>query len=267
MPLPASLPNTLPTVHQATRDLFEYAFEKLSDLKTPGSNETVRARYHQLVHAHIESGCCPFCGLEIIEAPDPDLVDPDLDHYLAASKYPFAGANLRNLTAMGTTCNRSYKGAQDILLDELHQKVDCMDPYGDEHVTVSLDGTILLPGAGDGPEWVLTFDPDVISRNWRRVFNLETRLKVNVLGKRYKTWLEHCISYAQENNIDITSRYGALEAVGKFKKTCKFEALPTIARLKTSFFELIESELIDPEGGDRMHNFVVELRQLDCASG
>lgn len=253
-----SIADTLPTIHQAARNLFEYAFGKLSDLKTPGSAETVRARYHQLVHAHIESGCCPFCGLEIMEAPDPDLVDPDLDHYLAVSKYPFAGANLRNLTAMGTTCNRSYKGAQDILLDEGNQRVDCMDPYGQEHVSLSLNGTVLLPGAGAGPVWVMTFDPDVRSRNWRRVFNLETRVKSNVLEKQYQTWLKHCISYAQENNIDLSSRNGAIEAVGKFKNTCKYETFPTIARLKTSFFELIETALADPEAADRVHNFLVK---------
>lgn len=253
-----SIAETLPAVHQTARKLFEYAFEKLSDLKTPGSEETVRARYHQLVHAHIESGCCPFCGLEIIEAPDPDLVDPDLDHYLAVSKYPFAGANLRNLTAMGTTCNRSYKGAQDILLDEVNQRVDCMDPYGNEHVSLSLNGTVLLPGAGAGPAWAMTFAPDAKSRNWRRVFNLETRLRLNVLEKQYQTWLTHCISYAQENNIDLSSRDGALEAVGKFKSTCKFETFPTIARLKTSFFELVEAALNDPEAADRVHNFLVK---------
>jgi hypothetical protein len=249
---------SFPAVHEAARSLFEYAFSKLSDLKTPGSGETVRGRYHQLVHAHFASGCCPFCGLEIMEAPDPDLVDPDLDHYLAMSKYPFAGANLRNLTAMGTICNRSYKGAQDILLDELNQKVDCFDPYGNEHVTLSLDGTVLLPGAGAGPAWALTFDPDVRSRNWRRIFKLESRIRANILEKQYQTWLKHFITYAHRNEIDIAAKDGAIEAIAKFKATCDMESLPTVARLKASFFALVEDALNDPVGGDRMHNFLVE---------
>lgn len=255
----SSIADTFPTVHQAARDLFEYAFEKLSDLRTPGTAETVRAKYHRIVHAHLKNGCCPFCGLEIIEAPDPDLVDPDLDHYLAASRYPFAGANLRNLTAMGTACNRSYKGAQDILLDELDHRVDCLDPYGNEQVTLSLDGTDLLPGVGEGPAWVLAFDPNVRSQNWRRVFNLETRLRANILVKHYQPWLEQCVSYARRSNIDLTSRANAVKAVSEFKKTCEYETLPTIARLKTSFFDLIEAELNDPVAGDRMHNFVAAL--------
>ncbi|RWQ64050.1 hypothetical protein [Mesorhizobium sp.] len=251
---------TLQAVNQATRSLFEYAFGKLSDLKTPGSVDTVRARYHQLVHSHIASGCCPFCGLEILEAPDPDLVDPDLDHYLAISKYPFAGANLRNLTAMGTTCNRSYKGAKDILLNELNQKVDCIDPYGDQLITISLAGTVLLPGGGQGPAWVLSFDPDALSQNWRRIFKLETRLQANVLEKQYQTWLESCVKYAQKNGIDISLKEGAIEAVRKFRDTCEYETFPAIARLKTNFFELVEAELNDPQDGDRMHNFVAAVQ-------
>ncbi|WP_417709067.1 hypothetical protein [Roseibium aggregatum] len=246
----------LPRVHQVTRELFEYAFKKLSELRTPGAGETIRANYHVCVAGHLESGCCPFCGLEFLEAPDPDLVNPDLDHYLAVSKYPFAGANLRNLTAMGTVCNRSYKGAKDILLDEHDQKTDCIDPYGDETVTVSLTGTVLLPGAGEGPTWSLQFVPDVRSRNWRRVFKLETRLTSTVLEKQYQNWLKHCVDYASKKGIDVGDRRGALLAVREFKDTCAYADLPTIALLKTSFFEIIEKELNDPENADRVHNFI-----------
>lgn len=249
---------TFPPVHEASRTLFEYAFGKLSDLRTPGNDETLRGKYHRLVYAHIRSGCCPFCGLEFIEAPDPDLVSPDLDHYLAVSKYPFAGANFRNLTAMGTVCNRSYKGAHDILVDETDHKVDCFDPYGDEHVTVSLNGTVILPGSGAGPAWALTFEPDVKSLNWRRIFRLESRLRADVLEKHYQTWLQHFVVYAKKIQIDIGAKDGAIEAIGKFKTTCEMETLPTIALLKASFFALIEDALNDPVGGDRMHNFLVK---------
>lgn len=256
----SSIEGTLPAVHEASKNLFKHAFEKLSVLKTPGSQQTIRAGYHQLVGAHLPYGSCPFCGYELLEAVDPDLVDPDLDHYLAVSKYPFAGVNLRNLTAMGTICNRSYKGAQDILCDEHGHRVDCIDPYGNEQVTISLEGTVLLPGEGQGPAWSLAFNPDAKSQNWRRVFRLESRLKATVLEKRYQKWLTECVNYAQENEIDISSRDGVLEAVRKFRNTCKLETLPSIARLKENFFELIEAELNDPEEGDRMHNFVTAVQ-------
>ncbi|KHA73809.1 hypothetical protein [Pseudomonas sp. H26/SER47-MNA-CIBAN-0231] len=257
-----SIAETLPAVHKATRALFEYAFGKLSDLRTPGSTLTIRADYHKIVYSHLENGCCPFCGLELLEAPDPDLVDPDLDHYLAVSKYPFAGANLLNLTAMGTICNRSYKGANDILLDELDRKAECMDPYADEHVTISLNGTVLLPGDGRGPTWRLTFNPDAKSRNWQRVFKIEQRYRINILEKQYKTWLEQYIHYAYENDFDISDRDSAINAIRKFKKTCAFETLPAIARLKTDFFELVETELNHPLESDRMHNFIAALKKI-----
>lgn len=257
-----SIVDTLPDVHKAARALFEYAFGKVSDLRTPGDSETIRFRYHQVVHAQLPDGCCPFCGLEILEAPDPDLVKPDLDHYLAVSKYPFAGANLRNLTAMGTMCNRSYKGALDILFNEDDQRVDCIDPYGQETVSVSLAGTILLPGQGAGPSWSLSFVPDQRSRNWRRIFAIEARFKATVLEKRYQTWLGHCVAYAREKGIDLSNRAGALEAVSDFRSTCQFDSLPTIARLKADFFGLVEDALGDPQDGDRMHNFIAAVAAL-----
>ncbi len=254
----SSIRDALPEVQEAAKGLFKHAFEKLSTWKTPGSEQTIRAKYHQLVDAHLSHGGCPFCGYEPLEAADPDLVDPDLDHYLAVSRYPFAGVNLRNLTAMGANCNRSYKGAQDILLDVHNQRVDCFDPYGNEQVAVSLAGTTILSDAGEGPAWAITFDPDVKSRNWRRIFEIETRLRSSVLERHYKKWLGHCITYAQANGIDISTKDGALEAVGKFKCTCEFDSFPTIGRLKTSFFDLIEAALKDPVGGERMHNFLVK---------
>ncbi|MBX5191086.1 hypothetical protein HJB86_19585 [Rhizobium sp. NZLR3b] len=254
----SSIRGVFPEVHEAAKELFKHAFEKLSAWKAPGSEQTIRATYHRLVDAHLSHGSCPFCGYEPLEAVDPDLVDPDLDHYLAISIYPFAGVNLRNLTAMGANCNRSYKGAQDILLDQHNQRVDCFDPYGNEQVTLSLAGTAILSDGGEGPAWAITFDPDVKSRNWRRIFELETRLRSSVLARQYKKWLQHCITYAQANGIDVSTKDGALEAVGKFKKTCAFETFPTIGLLKTSFFDLIESALNDPVGGERMHNFLVK---------
>jgi hypothetical protein len=254
-----SIAAEFPDVHQSARRLFDYAFSKLSDLKTPGSDLTIRENYHKIVHEHFESGCCPFCGLEILEAPDPDLVDPDLDHFLAASRYPFAGANLRNLTAMGTTCNRSYKGAADVLLDEQDIKVDCLDPYGNEQVSVDLMGTIVLPGAGLGPAWRLTFAPDQKSRNLRRILSIEGRIKVNVLEKHYQRWVKEMRVYAQKNSIDLSSKQGALKAVTAFKDTCEFETLPTVRKLKYDFFTLIELDLANVNRSERTHNFLVAL--------
>lgn len=257
-----SIKNTLPEVHEAAKQLFEHAFEKLSVWKTPGSTITVRASYHQLVDSHLSHGSCPFCGYEPLEAPDPDLVNPDLDHYLAISIYPFAGVNLRNLTAMGAVCNRSYKGAQDILFDEDNQRVDCLDPYGNEQVSVSLKGTTILSDAGGGPKWVIQFNPDAGSHNWRRIFELESRLRSNVLERHHRRWLKDFITYSREKDIDVSTKEGALNAVEQFICVCGFETFPVIAQLKTSFFDLVHSALTDPAQVDRMHNFLLNLKSM-----
>lgn len=257
----SSLAATLPAVHEATKNLFKYAFERLSAFKTPGLVSTIRSGYYHLVHPHLINGCCPFCGLEIVDAPDPDLVDPDLDHYLAVSKYPFAGVNLRNLTAMGTTCNRSYKGAKDILCDEHSQKVDCIDPYGNEQVTVSLEGTTLLTHEGQGPAWALSFNPDAKSQNWRRVFNLETRMKANVLDKQYQPWLLRFIKYAQKHEVDISNKNGTLEALRIYRDDCEDETLAAVSILKKKFFDLVEIKIADPLEGDRVHNFIRAIQE------
>lgn len=252
-----SIKELLPEVHAAANKLFRHAFDKLSDWKTPGSEQTIRATYHKIVDSHISHGSCPFCGYEPIEAPDPDLVNPDLDHYLAVSIYPFAGVNLRNLTIMGDRCNRSYKGAQDILLDEHNGRVDCLDPYGNEQVTLSLEGTTILSGPGEGPVWAISFDPDAKSRNWRRIFDLEKRLKVSVLERHYKRWIGDFISYSRDHDFEIKDKDRAIAAVSKFKRTCKYDSYPTIGLLKTCFFDLIGDALGDPMSADRMHGFLV----------
>lgn len=261
MNVPApSIANDLPRVHEAALKLFRYAFKKLSHFKTPGNADTIRGHYQKLVHRHLRGGNCPFCEYEILEAPDPDLVDPDLDHYLAISKYPFAGVNLRNLTSMGITCNRSYKGAKDVLTDENNRKAICIDPYGTDRITFTLAGTVLLPGQGQGPSWNLTFEPDEASANWRRVFNLEARFKSTLLETRYQLWLEEFVSFASEQKLDVSARRGAIEAIQQFVKTCRFDSLPTISKLKVGFFDLVKAGLRDPERGDRVHNFVMSVR-------
>lgn len=254
----SSIKDTFPDVHSAANQLFRHAFEKLSDWRTEGCEQTVRAGYHKLVDAHLSHGGCPFCGYEPLEAFDPDLVDPDLDHYLAISIYPFAGVNLRNLTVMGDKCNRSYKGAQDILLDEHSARVDCFDPYGAEQVSISLHGTTLLSEPGKGPDWAISFDPDIKSLNWRRIFRLETRLKANVLERYYKRWISHFVDYAKKHEFDLTSNNDLIAAVGKFKGICEYDSYPAIGRLKTCFFELVEAALNDPTTVDRMRNFLVK---------
>ena len=246
-------------VHEAAKNLFKYAFRRLSALKTPGSTQAIRGNYHQQVYPSLGNGCCPFCGLEIVDAPDDDLADPDWDHYLPVSIYPFAGANLRNLTVMGTSCNRTYKGAMDILFNENNQRVDCLDPYGDEQISISLQGSSLLGGGGSGPSWCINFTPQDRTQNWRRIFNLDPRLRANVLDGQYQVWLERLIKHTKNRNGDVTSLQGAIDAVRSYRDECEDETLVAVSILKKKFFDLVEQELLDPSTGARTLNFLGAL--------
>ena len=83
---------------------------------------------------------CPFCALEYFDAPGAPR--EDLDHYLAVSRYPFAAANLRNLTPMGMKCNERHKGDGDILRDEAGNRRQSFDPYVERELQVSVLNSI-----------------------------------------------------------------------------------------------------------------------------
>ncbi len=248
-------------VHEAGKELFKYAFRRLSALRTPGSTQAIRSSYHQQVYPSLGNGCCPFCGLELVDAPDEDLADPDWDHYLPVSIYPFAGANLRNLTVMGTSCNRTYKGAMDVLYDENNQRVDCLDPYGDEPVSISLEGSSLLSAEGGGPSWSISISPANKAQNWRRVFNLDARLRANVLDGQYQIWLERLVKHAKKRGGEVTTLQGALAAVRSYRDECEDETLIAVSILKKQFLELVERELLDPNAGARALNFLNALSE------
>lgn len=164
--------NTLDDLPEAIRvpldDFSKRVFDVLDDLG-------IRARSYKV---HDDEGrlACAFCGYEAV---DSSLVrNMDWDHYLARSRYPFAGANLRNFTPMGDACNGNFKRAKDILRNAKGARRRCFDPYGSEPATMDLlASTLFVRGPGDQlPEWVVTFHGDVdYCETWDNVFSLRER--------------------------------------------------------------------------------------------
>lgn len=159
----------LPEAIRAPLDDFsKRVFDVLDDLG-------VRARSYKV---HDEDGrlSCAFCGYE---AADNSLVrNMDWDHYLARSRYPFAGANLRNFTPMGDACNGTFKLAKDVLRTDAGTRRRCFDPYASEPATMDLlASTLFARGPGNQlPEWVVTFNGDAdYCQTWDSVFSLRTR--------------------------------------------------------------------------------------------
>jgi len=155
-------------IHAPLDEFSKRAFEVLDDLG-------IRARSYRV---HDEEGrlACAFCGYE---AADNSLVrNMDWDHYLARSHYPFAGANLRNFSPMGSDCNGTFKRAKDILRTDAGARRRCFDPYASEPATVDLlASTLFARGPGNQlPHWVVTFHGDAEHcETWENVFSLRTR--------------------------------------------------------------------------------------------
>lgn len=146
------------------RALFENAFAVLTPLCIRDHNYRT---FLQLVDHEI----CAFCGSEYFSGAS-SRREP-LDHYLAVSVYPFAGANTRNLVPMGTKCNSSYKLAQDVLRGPAAARRVCFDPYAAASVAVSLMNSQLFARDDGMPAWVVEFQGDQARiQTWDEVFEI-----------------------------------------------------------------------------------------------
>jgi hypothetical protein len=173
--------------------LFTFAFGLLTDLG-------VRDEHYQAIYEQVPSAVCPFCGCEYFDAPadtrgeaeeEARRIREDLDHYLPRSRYPFAAANLRNLSPMGSKCN-GYKRDQDILRNADGVRRRAFYPYVVREVSISLTNSIPFAGAdGRKPEWRIEFHPDSPEcTTWDVVFSLRTRLRTDVLDPLFDRWLQ-----------------------------------------------------------------------------
>ncbi|MEQ1712453.1 MAG: replication protein RepA [Hyphomicrobium sp.] len=154
-------------VIDAVDDLMRFSFGLLSDLR-------IRDEQYAAIHAGMTSRVCPFCGCEYFEAPGAPR--HHLDHYLAISRYPFAGTNLRNLVPMGDRCNSAYKRNQDILFDAQGQRRRCFDPYGQLVCSVSLAQSRPFEGQdGRTPMWMIELGQTQGNRVWLELKSLAAR--------------------------------------------------------------------------------------------
>jgi len=169
-------------IRQPAAELFVFGFKLLTDLE-------VRDAHYAVIYNTLGSKVCPFCALEYFDAPGAPR--EDLDHYLAASRYPFAAANLRNLTPMGMKCNERHKGDEDILRDEAGNRRRSFDPYADREIQVSLLNSIPFGQADrQTPEWQIEFIPDSPECvTWDSVFDIRTRIVRDVLNPSFSGWL------------------------------------------------------------------------------
>ncbi|WP_343565482.1 hypothetical protein [Kiloniella sp. b19] len=191
-------------IRSPLQTIFEYGFDMLAQ-------KQIRDRsYKKIFDQRREGGgrlelVCPFCGDETFAAPGPQSIREDLDHYLPISKYPFAGANLRNLVPMGHTCNSKLKlQADPILVDGNTRKA--YDPYSHEGTKISLKSSRPCEGERGLPAWEVEFDPDgEEAETWDAIFKIRERCKANILNPSYGNWMEEFATFYQialPNNSD-----------------------------------------------------------------
>lgn len=172
------------SVHKPVKELFEFGFHLLGEFE-------LRDELYWLIHKAMKKPICPFCGLEYFNRPEGPR--EALDHYLAKSKYPFAGANLRNLVPMGYKCNSEHKRDQDVLWRTGDIRRTAFDPYSETpHLEISLNNSLLFAGEDNLlPLWSIDFSPNTPEiETWDEVFHIRVRYIEEVLNPLFLNWIK-----------------------------------------------------------------------------
>lgn len=235
-------------VRSALTDFYRKAFAMLSPLGIRDAN------YKRFIESVAEP-ICPFCGCEYF-AGAASKREP-LDHYLAISLYPFAGANVRNLVPMGTRCNTSYKRAKDILRRDDGTRRKCFDPYAEHAVTIDLLGSKLF-SRGAFPEWVVNIRGDEERvMTWDHIFETRRRWTYDHLDSVYKS----CIRIFREVRSDPRSILPAgatvSETLGRLAQLNKVEGWSDRAFLKAAVFDLLQERC--SQGGAEAARLTTEI--------
>jgi hypothetical protein len=223
------------SVRRPIIDLFKFGFELLTDLG-------IRDSQYQVIYERTPSHVCPFCGCELFDAPGAPR--EALDHYLVESKYPFAAANLKNLIPMGNKCNSRYKLAQDILYDNEGRRRHSSYPYNIvDGVQISLLRSEPFAGTDSLfplPNWQVDFEPasEEVS-TWDTVFQIEERLKRDVLDADFMSWLGEFSVWCRDSVIRPISQEKIADALLRYSDSMRENGIKDRAFLKAAVFQML----------------------------
>ncbi len=236
-------------VRPQIKSLFEYAFGLLTDIET-------RDLHYDAVYRALHRGVCPFCGLTTLDAPGAPR--EDLDHYLQISRYPFCGANLRNLSPMCGRCNKSYKKNCDVIWDDTSESpAKASDPYEGPCIEVTLVNSEPFKGeAKDGivfPNWVVEFvGPADEALTWNRVFKISERYPRDVLNVEFRFWIDSFGRWCAEGLGRIPSAAELVSEIDRYIEITKYEGFSERAFLKVAVFGMFRHCLDQPEVGPQL---------------
>lgn len=246
-----SLTDLPEAIREPAKELFVFAFGLLTDLG-------VRDRHYTAIYNASPPNVCPFCYSEYFDAPGAPR--EDYDHYLAASRYPFAAANLRNLTPMGMRCNERYKVAEDVLRDNDGNRRCSFDPYADRQLQVSLENSIPFAQAdGRTPEWQIDFVPDSPECvTWDSVFQIRNRLSRDVLDSSFPKWLSSFASwFIRRKGVADISDGQLITALREYAEDVETLGLTAREFLRGPVFRMIERHCAN--GDNRLIQFIRSL--------
>lgn len=246
-------------IETATVALFRFLFEEqLNTLLING--ESLRDIHYNEVYTQIPSRICAFCGLGFFRAPGAPR--HDLDHYMPISKYPFAGADFKNLAPMCGECNSDFKKNIDILKDDAGARLKCSDPYRGPVFSISLAGSRPFLGAVSKairlPLWsvdILGIERDE-ANNWDRIFKIKERYQRDILDAEFRSWLDHFSHWYVAGNHGALDSNVIYTAIPEYVETVIQGGFSEKAFLKKEVFNLLYNESIDLLRGEDMRNFL-----------
>jgi hypothetical protein len=241
------------SIRKPIKSLFEAAFDLLTDLE-------IRDRHYQKIYDACAYHLCPFCGCEYFDAPGAPR--EALDHYLLKNNYPFAAANLRNLVPMGSKCNSSHKGTQDILKRDGKPR-KAFDPYNHEIVTISLDnsqpfaGTIGKTGE-QLPKWKIDFSRDCEEvTTWDEVFHIRERYARDVLDEGFNSYLREFGNYCRSWKFVPSSTEELIDAITRYISFQESNGFKDKAFLKASVFRMLRVHC--QKGNERLSRLMMDV--------
>ena len=239
------------------KELFEYLFKLL----VPTG---LRDKHYKKIYAALPARVCPFCGVERLDAPGQPR--EDLDHYLPLSIYPFAGANLRNLSPMGGRCNTSFKHTADIIFDsESHARRRCSDPYGGPTFEISLANSVPFAGEKVGsiscPAWHIDLmgdDPEAAS-TWNSVFKIKERYILSHLNPEFRDWMSHFANWCALLGQPVANRDEMVAIIEQYLSMSIQEGMADSAFLKRAMFRMLRDRCADGGQSDRLVQWLSDL--------
>lgn len=240
-------------IRDPIKNLFEFAFDKLTDL---GLRDSLFERIYQSAY-----DVCPFCGCEYFSAPGGPR--EALDHYIPKSIYPFAGANLQNLVPMGHKCNSSYKQTTDVLYQDDGTRRRNFYPYSGNHNGIRISLEESEPFEGDQapfplPHWQISFDPnnEEVS-TWEAIFSIQERYERDILNPKFSSWLTSFSVWFKHSGHNIVNDEDIISALEHFIAYLESMGLNDRAFLKAAVFKMLLHHY--RQGNQRLIDFLTDL--------